>query len=441
MRPETRYVRSGNAHIAYQVIGDAPLDLVRIPGWFSHVDLMWENPYMVKELERIAAFARLIVFDKRGTGASDRTNEPPSLDQHMDDVTAVMVAAGIERAALFGYSEGGPIAALYAATHPERISALAIFGSFARILRAPDYAIGLSPKVITHFERMVEESWGSAPLLEYLAPSMAGNPEARKEFGRFERLAASPGAAIAELRFAAEIDVRNVLPSIRVPTLVMHRTHDAMVPLAIGRFMAEHIPGARFVELPGRDHVLHVPGSDDVLRELEEFLTGVRRAPEQDRVLTTVLFTDIAGSTRQAAAAGDGPWRELLDAHHALVRRQIDRLRGREIKTTGDGFLAIFDGPARAVRCAQAIVEGVRSLGLEVRAGLHTGECEIMGADVGGIAVHIASRVADLASPGEVLVSSTVRDLVTGSGLQFADRGAHELKGVPDAWRIWVVEE
>jgi len=434
MEPETRYARSGEVHIAYQVIGDGPADLVLVPGFISHLDTWWDEPLCARFLERLAGFSRLILFDKRGTGLSDREFGVPTLEQRMDDVRAVMTAAGSEQAAVLGISEGGPMSALFAATYPERTTALVLYGTFAEFRSWVP-----SEEHLARILRAMDEEWGTGHSLPHFAPSLAGDPRVRRWWARVERSGASPGAAMALMRMNSEIDVRHVLPAIRVPTLVLHRTDDVTVDVEAGRYQATHIPGARYVELPGVDHLAFAGDVEPVLAEIEEFLTGVRPVAEPDRLLATVLFTDIVDSTTRAAALGDRRWRELLEAHHAATRRELGRHRGREVKTLGDGFLAAFDGPARAVRCAEAIVAAVRSLGLEVRAGLHTGECEVMGDDLGGLAVHLAARVAAQAGPGEVLVSSTVKDLVAGSGLRFEDHGTRRLKGIPDEWRLFAV--
>jgi pimeloyl-ACP methyl ester carboxylesterase len=442
MRPETRYATSGDVHIAYQVVGDGPLDLVWVPGAVTHLEYEWEEPSRARFLERLASFSRLIRLDKRGTGLSDRVSisELPTLEQRMDDVRAVMDAARVERAALFGVSEGGAMGLLFAATYPERTAALVLYGAQPRFLRAEDYPWGVDPE---QYERVLAETpgkWGRTDdRVLRLAPSLADDARHREWFFTNQRLGASPGAAIALFRMNMQIDVRHVLPTVRVPTLVLHRTGDRMMPVEHSRYIAERIPGAKYVELPGIDHALYAGDSDRILREIEEFLTGTHRAVEPDRVLATVLFTDIVGSTERAAALGDRRWRDLLEEHHTVVRRELGRFRGREVRPTGDGFLATFDGPARAIRCAGSIVGAVRPLGVDIRAGLHTGEVELMGDDIGGIAVHLGARVAAEAGPGEVLVSSTVKDLVAGSGLQFDDRGAHALKGVPGQWRLFAV--
>jgi class 3 adenylate cyclase len=442
MPPETRYARSGDLNIAYQVTGEGPRDLVYVPGWVSNIEMMWEQPAMAHFLERLASFSRLILFDKRGTGLSDRVSndELPTLEQRMDDVRAVLEAVGSERSALFGHSEGGNMCVLFAATYPERTTALITLGSFAK-RRDPDDDYPWAPDADDRGETVaeVERNWGHfrPEDVEYYAPSRVRDDVFVRNLERYFRRAASPGAAAALLRMNSYIDVRSVLPTIRVPTLVLHRVGDHDVNVAEGRYLASKIPGAKFVELSGDDHWLSAGDTDVLADEIEEFLTGTRPAPEPDRVLATVLFTDIVGSTERAVELGDRRWRELLGSHDAAVRRELERFRGREVDTAGDGFLATFDGPARAVRCALSIGEAVRQLGIEVRAGVHTGECELDGPKIRGIAVHTGARIASLAAPGEVLVSQTVKDLVSGSGLEFEDRGVHELKGVPGEWRVY----
>ncbi|MEX2211443.1 MAG: adenylate/guanylate cyclase domain-containing protein [Gaiellaceae bacterium] len=439
MPPETRYARSGAVNIAYQVVGDGPFDLLYVPGWVSHVEEGWEEPSVARFLSRLASFSRLILFDKRGTGLSDRVpeHELPTLEQRMDDVRAVFDAVGLERAALLGYSEGGPMCALFAATYPERTLSLVLYGSFAKRLSAPDYPWGIDPGDREKEYEFVEREWGQVSELSHYAPSVADDEEFMRRMATYRRRSASPGAAVALMRMNSQVDIRSVLPVIGVPTLVLHRTGDRDVSVGNGRYLGEHIPAARYVELPGEDHMPFVGDADAVLDEIEEFLTGVRRGPDPDRVLVTLLFTDIVGSTDRAARLGDRAWRDLVERHHALVRSELERWQGREIDTAGDGFLAEFGGPARAVRCAQAVVAGVRSLGLAVRAGVHTGEAERAGDALRGIAVHIGARVAATAAPGEVLVSGTVKDLVSGSGIEFDDRGEHPLKGVPGSHRLF----
>jgi len=440
--PEIRYAKSGDVSIAYQVIGDGPFDLVHVPMFVSNLELQWEDPAERRYFEHLASFCRLIMFDKRGTGLSDRV-AVATLEQRMDDLRAVMDDAGSQRAAVFGSSEGGALSILFTATYPERVSALVLYGAYARITWAPDYADGIPEEMWIHGARLIEENWGRGQEgglpLHLLAPDLADDPAWRKAHGRWERLSATPAAAAALQQMIVEIDVRHLLSAIRVPTLVVYRTAD-LGHAAGSRYLAANIPGAKVVELPGNTYFPYLGDQDAILDEVEEFLTGVRPVPAPDRALVTVVFTDIVSSTERAAALGDDAWTRKLDRHDALVAREVERHRGRKINTTGDGMLATFDGPGRAVRCAQAIREAVRPLGIEVRAGLHTGEIELRGADIGGIAVHIGQRVSALAGPGEVLVSSTVKDLVAGSGITFADRGSHVLKGVPDEWRVFAVE-
>jgi len=441
MKPETKYTRSGDVNIAYQVVGDGPRDLVFVPGWVSNIELMWEFPSSARFLQRLASFSRLILFDKRGTGLSDRVGDLPNLETRMDDVRAVMDAMRSTRAALLGYSEGGPMCALFSATYPERTSALVLLAAFARRTWAPDHPYGPTREEFDAFVASIPTNWGSTFQLGLRAPSAADDPQFREWWGRYMRASASPGAAHALARMNAEIDVRAVLPTIRVPTLVLHRSDDAAVPIGMGRYLGERISGAKFVELPGVDHIVFLGNTDVLVDEIEEFLTGMRRGVEVDRVLATVMFTDIVDSTRRASDLGDRRWRDLLNDHHALVREEIARHRGREIDTAGDGFLASFDGPARGIRAACAITAAVRRrLGLEVRAGIHTGECEVIGPKLSGVAVHIGARVAALAGPGEVLVSQTVKDLVAGSDLRFEARGSHALKGVPGEWHLYAVD-
>jgi class 3 adenylate cyclase/pimeloyl-ACP methyl ester carboxylesterase len=435
--PETQYAKSGDVNIAYQVVGDGPFDLIHVPPFVSNLELQWEDPAERRYYERLASFSRLIMFDKRGTGLSDRV-AVATLEERMDDLRAVMDDVGSQRAAVFGSSEGGALSVLFTATYPERVSALVLYGAYPRMAWAPDYPDGLPEEAWAEVERHIEGNWGRG----HEVGSRAG-PRRRSRLGqsalRWERLSASPGAAVAIMQMIFQIDVRDLLSAIRVPTLVVYRTAD--ISHAVGsRYMGSHIPGAKVVELPGSDYFPYLGDQDAILDEIEEFLTGVRPVPVPDRALVTVLFTDIVSSTERAAALGDDVWTRTLDRHDALVASEVERHRGRRIKTTGDGILATFDGPARAVRCAQAICEAVRSLGIEVRAGLHTGEIELRGADIGGIAVHIGQRVSALAGPGEVLVSSTVKDLVAGSGIAFADHGCHVLKGLADEWRVFAVE-
>jgi len=439
MVARTEYARSGNLHIAYQVLGRGPLDLVYVPGWVSHGELAWEEPTLARFFHRLASFSRLILFDKRGTGLSDRVpNEAPAtLDERMDDVRAVLEAVGSQRAAIFENSEGGSMSVLFAATHPERTVALVTFGIFAKRLFSPDYPWAPTPEQRERAYDLVEREWGRDMDLTDLAPTVAGNEPFKQRLATYFRRSASPGAAVALLRMNTLIDVREVLPAIRVPTLILHRTGDRDANVEEGRWIASRISGARFVELPGYDHLPWVGDQDALLDEVEEFLTGVRRGPDPNRILATVLFTDIAGSTELAARLGDRAWRELLEMHHLLVRKELVRFRGREVDTAGDGFLALFDGPTRAMRCALAIRDAVRHLGMEIRAGVHTGEVEGEGDKVRGIAVHAGARVAAAAKAGEVLVSGTVKDLAAGSGIQLSKRGRHVLKGVPGEWHLF----
>jgi class 3 adenylate cyclase len=436
--PTTHYVKSDDVHIAYQVIGEGPRDLLFVPGFVSNVEAAWHSPVRASFFRRLATFARVIMFDKRGTGMSDRGSQIFTLEQRMHDVQAVLDQVGSQRATLFGISEGGPMSLLYAATYPERTSALVLYGTYARRSWAPDYTFGWTDAQWSTLLDDIEHHWGmtDAGLLMW-APSVAGNKHALEQIAAYFRASASPGAASAIMRMNREIDVRDILPFTRVPTLVLHRTHDRVIDVRHARYMAQQIPRAKLIELSGQDHMAWIGNQNAILDEVEEFVTGHRQAAEPDRVLATVLFVDIAGSTERAAALGDGAWRVLLDAFYSKVRGALGRYRGREINTAGDGFLATFDGPARAVRCASAIGDAVRPLDLKVRCGLHTGECEFVANDIVGIAVHIGARVAALAAPGEVLVSQTVRDLVAGSGLTFEEHGTHVLKGVPDEWRLF----
>ncbi|OSI78925.1 adenylate/guanylate cyclase domain-containing protein [Bradyrhizobium canariense] len=436
MQPITQYAKSGDVHIAYQNFGSGPINVVMVPGFVSNVENYWEQPDFARFLRRLSSYARVVTFDKRGTGGSDRVSELPGLDIRMDDLRAVMDAAGMEQAALLGISEGAPLSVLFAATYPERCRALALYGSFSRF----SYWFP-SDEALANFFGYVEKAWGSGGSIQRFAPSRANDIGFQQWWGRNERLGASPSAVTALMRMNSQIDISGILPAVRVPTLVLHRTDDQVVDVAGGRDVAAHIPGAKLIEFPGIDHIFYVgEGAEAISDAIEEFLTGAPARIEADRVLATVLFTDIVGSTEKAANLGDLRWRNLLDDHHTTIRRVLARFRGREVKTTGDGFLATFDGPARGVRCACAIVDEIKLLGIEVRAGLHTGECEVIGDDVGGIAVHIGARVAALAGRSEVLVSSTVKDLVAGSGLRFDDRGAQSLKGIPGEWRIFATE-
>ncbi len=439
--PETLYARSGDVNIAYQVVGEGELDLVYVPGWVSNVEYMWTYAPFAHLLRRLAAFSRVILFDKRGTGLSDAVplDRLPTLEQRMDDVRAVLDAVGSERAALFGHSEGGCLCMLFAATYPERVRALTMLAAYAKRLRSDDYPWAPTPAEREAEARALEERGWADIDLGFYAPSKRGDPEFERWLRGWLRNGASPRAAAALLRMNSRIDVRELLPTIAVPTLLLHRTGDRDVNVEEGRYIAGQIPGARFVELPGDEHVIPAGDVDRLADELEEFLTGSRPVLEPDRVLTTVLFTDIVGSTDRAAALGDREWGKLLERHHEIVRVELERHRGREVDTAGDGFLATFDGPARAVRCACAIRDALRALELDVRAGVHTGEVQLRGDSVAGIAVHTGARIAALGGAGEVLVSRTVTDLTSGSGLVFEPRGEHELKGVPGPWQVYAV--
>lgn len=440
MEAPTRYARSGELRIAYQVLGDGPFDLVFAPGYLSHLEQnQWWPPYRAF-FERMARFSRLLVFDRRGTGLSDRILALGSFEELMDDIGAVLDAAGSERAALFGGAEGGPMCALFAATYPERTTALVLGASYARRKWAPDYPWGLDEETQNRILDGYEERWGRAGFgSRAIAPSLAEDERFQTWYAQAQRFSGTPASARAWFRVTMEIDIRDVLPAIRVPTLVIHRTGDRVIPVESGRYLAQQIPNAKYVEFPGDDHFPFVGDSQSIVDEVEEFLTGSRPQREPDRVLATVLFTDIVESTRLAAELGDRRWTELLAEHNRVVRAELERHRGKVVRVEGDGSLSTFDGPARAVGCALAIRDGVQALGLEIRAGLHTGEVELAPTGVEGIAVHIGARVASLAESGEVLASSTVKDLVVGSSIEFADRGVRALKGVPGEWRLYAV--
>jgi pimeloyl-ACP methyl ester carboxylesterase len=440
MEAETHYADSDGTSIAYQVYGDGPVDLVLVPGFVSHVELLAEDPTTARFFRRLTAFSRLLVFDKRGQGLSDRPGRPPTLEESMDDLRAVVKAAGFERPAVLGISEGGPMSTLYAATFPDEISALILFGTFARMVETDGFPHGISDEQLNRWGAVVRRDWGGPVALDIWAPSRVGDREFERWWGRLLRQGTSPAGAIALMDLYREMDVRSILPAIDVPTLVLHRVDDRMISVDQGRYLAESIPGARLVELPGRDHLPFAGDPDALLGEVEEFLVGSREATESERALATILFTDIVGSTERAAELGDLGWRQLLERHDAAVRHQLSLHRGREVKTMGDGFLATFDGPGRAIRCARAVQDEVAGLGIDVRAGIHTGEVELIGDDVGGMAVNIGARIGALADPGEVLVSSTVRELVVGSGFEFADRGVQALKGAPGEWRLFAID-
>jgi class 3 adenylate cyclase len=440
-QPETRYAKGPEGNIAYQVVGEGPTDLVIVPGWFSHVDLLWGDPGWAAFVGELASFARVILYDKRGTGLSDPVAEAPTLDGRADDLSAVLDAAGCDRAALFGFSEGGPISVLFAATYPVRVRALILYGTYANTSIKDDGSPGRRKwiEAATRIRATIDH-WGEGRTVDWAAPSLSHNARYRRAVGALERAGMSPRMALLTWQASlTRVNVRDILGSVRVPTLVLHRKDDAM-PVEFGRELAANIPSARLVELDGVDHWPAAGDIRSITGEVEEFLTGQRHEPPPDRVLATVLFTDIVDSTRRAVELGDRRWREFLERHDEITRAEITRFRGRVVKNTGDGFLATFDGPTRAVRCAIALAEGLPESGIAVRCGLHTGECEIRGDDIGGISVHIGARIAALAQAGEVLVSSTVKDLVTGSGIAFQDHGTHMLKGLPGEWKLFTPE-
>jgi class 3 adenylate cyclase len=439
MAAKTQYAKSGDVHIAYQVVGHGNLDLVVVPGFVSHVEYIWEEPRAARFLNGLTDFARLILFDKRGTGLSDRVGKVPTLEDRMDDVRAVMDAAGSSRAAVMGISEGGPLALLFGATYPQRTAALIVYGSFARAIRTADYPHGISQQELSTFIDHLERHWGGPWGVRHWAPSLQGDIAFRRWWAAFLRSAASPGAAATTLKMLMEIDVRHILPAIQIPTLIVHASRDRMLSVAHAHYLADHIPGAKLVEVDSEDHFPFIAAPDLIAGEIEEFLTGARHEKESDRVLATILFCDIVDSTDLAAAKGDRIWRDLLEQYYQLVRKALSLFRGVEIDTAGDGLLAAFDGPARAIRCARQCAEQVHTLGIRMRAGLHTGECERIGDKLSGIAVHIGARIVQHAQPDEVLVSSTVRDLVVGSTIRFEDRGKHMLKGVPQEWQLFAV--
>ncbi len=440
--PETRFVHSPEGAVAYQTLGQGPMDLLFIQNWGSNIEVMWEEPTLVHFFEHLAAFARVIVFDKRGTGIADPVplGRLPTLERWMDDASLVLDAVGSDRAAVVGDTEGGPMAMLLAATYPDRVGSLVLVNSFARMARAPDYRIGLPPAVREHLIEAWQREWGTGAILELTAPSVAADPRMRRWLGRYQRLSMPPQQAARAYRWVLEVDVRAILGSIQAPTLILNRANNRYHRAAYGRYLADHIPDATFIEIAGADtYPFHV-AADPVLDEIQTFLTGVRPASTTSRVLATVLFTDIVDSTGHAARLGDARWNALLEHHRQLVRDRLGRHDGREIDTIGDGFLATFDGPGRAIRSATEIIGAVHALGIEVRAGIHTGEIERTGGDIAGIAVHIASRVLSLTPPSRVWTTGTVRDLVIGSGIEFSSRGEHQLKGVPGAWPLHEVE-
>ncbi|HTL26009.1 MAG TPA: adenylate/guanylate cyclase domain-containing protein [Burkholderiales bacterium] len=434
---QTRYAKSGELNIAYQLFGSGGANLVVIPGWASNVENIWTVPEIADFAARLAEFASVIVLDRRGTGLSDPVVNPPTLEERMDDVRAVMDSAGWKRAAIWGISEGGPMAMTFAASHPDRVDALVLYGTYARFSRADDYPHGYPAAANAKWLADVESTWGTGTLSRSFAPSKGADPETLRNLARLERLAMSPGTALKLFTLQTEFDVRHVLPAIRVPTLILHRKDDRPVRVQNGRYLAERIAGAKYVELEGTDHLVWLGDMDSALAEVREFLTGERATAEPDRVLATILFCDIVDSTAHAASLGDHNWKQLLSRFHALADEKLRHFRGRKLDTAGDGLYAAFDGPARAARCGAALANGAEGLGVRLRVGVHTGECEVLEDKYSGIAVHVGARIAALASPGEVLVSSTVKDLVAGSGLRFEDRGEHVLKGVPGQWRLF----
>jgi pimeloyl-ACP methyl ester carboxylesterase len=436
---EITYADSDGVSIAWRAVGDGPHDLVIVPGFVSHLEAYWDHPLGKRFLDRLTRFARVILWDKREQGLSDRLGTPPTLEQSMDDLRVVLDAAGAERPTLIGFSEGGPMSILYAATYPQRVARLVLFGSYARIVEAPGFTPGFPRAELERFFAVMRSGWASDTVFQRFAPDAAADPAVREWGRRFLRSGISPAGAQALLNLYLQIDVREVVRTLRLPTLILQRADDRIADVEHGRWFADNVPGARYVELPGADHIPLLGDQDAILDEIEEHVTGTRPQREPDRVLATVLFTDICASTERAAAMGDARWREVLTRHDSVVRAEVERHRGRVVKSMGDGALATFDGPARAIEGAAAIRAAIADLGLQIRAGLHTGECELMGEDVGGIAVHIGARVAATADPGEIRVSRTVADLVAGSGIAFEDRGEHELKGVPGSWRLLAV--
>ncbi len=438
MAIQVNYAKSGKVHIAYRTLGEGPMDLVVVPGWVSHLEASWDDPLVWRFVEHLASFSRLIWFDKRGTGLSDPVSEEnlPTLEMRMEDVHAVLDAVGSSKAALFGISEGGPMCALFAATYPERTSALIMHGCYAKWIKSPEYPWAPTREQHEAVSVAFEQNWGTPIGLEVIGPSVANDEHCRNWWTRNLRMGASPSSAIALYRMNIEIDIRSVLTSIRVPTLILHREGDRLIKVENSRYMATRIPDAKYVELKGVDHLPFIGDFETVLAEIEEFLTGARPVVSIDRVLSTVLFADIVGSTEHAMSIGDSRWSDFLGWFHQYVGKEIDRFRGRLIDTVGDGVFACFDGPARGIRCAVALRNRMDDLGIQLRAGLHTGECEIVGDKLAGVAVNIGARIAAMAEVGEILVSSTVRDLVAGAGLRFENRGRHTLKGLQEEWEL-----
>jgi class 3 adenylate cyclase len=438
-RPEVRYAKSEGGAVAYQTIGSEPLDLVFLPEWVNNLEMQWDDPRLARFPTRLSTFSRVLMLNMRGIGLSDPllAEEATTIEQWMDDITVVLDEVGAGRVALFGTGIGGSLAMVFAATYPERTSALVLLNSTARSSAAPDYPFGIDREWRERTQSQMRQAWGQAAILPLLAPELAGDDRFRDWYGRFERYGASPGMALDVLRMVHDLDVRHVLPTIQSPVLILHRAGDKIVRVEHGRYLAEHLPGARYVELLGEGHAFWSGDPDPILAEIQQFLTGAPPVTAVDRVLATVMFTDIVGSTETAARLGDNRWTRLLGEFRLLVRRELGRFRGREVDTAGDGFLATFDGPARGIRCAAAIRDAVGSLGVDIRAGLHTGEVERRGDDIAGIAVHVGQRVQAEADPGEILVSRTVVDLVAGSDIRFEDRGTRSLKGVPTQWQLF----
>lgn len=434
---ETRYAKSGNLNIAYQIFGEGKVNVIYIPGWTSNVEFMWEIQPIREFLTQLATFARVVVLDRRGTGLSDPVENPPTLEERMDDVRAVMDAAGLQRAAVWGVSEGGPMAMLFAATYPDRTDALVLYGTFACFSRDTDYPHGYPPATNEKWLQMVESTWGTGQTSSAFVPSCIHDPAFMRALGRMERMAMSPGTAIKLFRLLTETDVRHVLSAIRVQTIVLHRVGDQPLRVVNGRYLAKHIAGATYVELPGDDHVPWLGDRNALLSPVREFLTGERSTPEADRVLTTILFCDIVDSTKRASELGDREWKALLSRFYTIADEKLKQFRGRKLDTAGDGLFASFDGPARAVRCGEALCIAMKSIDIPLRVGVHTGECEVLGDKYSGIAVHLGARIASIAEPCQVIVSSTVKELVVGSGIQFADLGLRTLKGVPEEWRLY----
>jgi class 3 adenylate cyclase len=435
MHPRTRYTKSGNVHLAYQVFGEGPVDFVFVPGFISQIENYWDEPGFARWLHRLGSFARVVLFDKRGTGLSDRLDELPGMDLRMDDVGVVMDAVEMDHAVVMGISEGGSLAALFAAHHPERCQALVLYGAFASFT-----SWFPTEESLEELFQYIDSDWGSGASIPKFAPSKADDPAFMQWWGKFERLGATPGDAIQIMRMNSQIEITDVLPTIRVPTLVIHRTYDVTIEVEAGRTLAERIPNAKYVELPGADHLPWVGDTDRITQEIEEFITGSKSAPVIDRVLATVLISDIVESTSKAEALGDERWQDLMTAHNTVLRTELERFQGNEVRFTGDGFLITFDGPARAVHCAMAISRSLEPLGIEVRLGLHTGEVELREGEIHGIAVNMAARIGALARASEILVSRTVKDLIAGSGIALTHHGQHDFKGLAEPMDVYLVE-